>query len=142
MPIYNASADGVEDEIIGEVASKEEMEARERENPVFAKYAPESIEYKTELLNLLSHSDPKQAGFRIDHYEPRERKEYLYLNVAGESFWGTMILTIENWGKLKEVKDHKGMGYSGAIIEDLEYTVKRSSNDIEFVYHNCKGIID
>lgn len=118
------------------------MEERERRNPVFAKYQPESIEYKTELLNLLSHSDPKELVFLIDRYENRERKEYLYLKACGENFWGTMILTINNWDKLQTVKDHKGTGYSGAMILELEYTTNRTKNDIEFIYHNCKGIAD
>jgi hypothetical protein len=118
------------------------MEERERHNPVFARYPPESIEYKTELLNLLSHSDPKQLVFMVDRYESRERKEYIYLKAVGDNFLGTMILTIDNWDKLQGIKDHKGMGYSGAWILDLEYTVKKTSADIEFIYHNCKGIAD
>lgn len=122
--------------------SKEEQEALERQNPVFAKYQPESIEYKTELANLLSHADPKYLIFMVDRYESRERKEYLYVKAAGENFVGTMILTVNDWGNLKTIKDHKGIGYSDAMIDGLEYEVRRTANDIEFVFHNCKGIID
>jgi hypothetical protein len=122
--------------------SREEMEEYERQNPIFAKYPPESIEYKTELFNLLSHTAPDHLVFFVDRYEMRERKEYLYLHVKGDDFLGTMIMTIENWKNLESIRDHKAFGYSGTAILDLNYVAKQTPRDIEFIYHSCKGIVD
>ncbi len=111
-------------------------------NPVFERSHPQDKEYKIELARQLKNIDNSQLGYWIRNYEEKNGKEFLYLDIRGGDLCCTMELTIENWKGLENVKRTKGVGYSGAMINDLKFNIIEAVARTEFIYRECKGIMD
>jgi hypothetical protein len=53
-----------------------------------------------------------------------------------------MVLDVEEWGKLEDVRQKKGISYRGAEFTHLKYNIKTDPSGTSFVYMDYDKIID
>lgn len=77
----------------------------------------------------------------FNSYKKIGTKEYLDVRVFGSQQNGNLLILVEDWHKLEEIRRTKGMGYRGSELNGLE--VKLVSDPIaKYSYKNLKSIID
>lgn len=111
-------------------------------NPIFNKYAPESEEYKTELVKQLDRIDPSKLSYWFQKYSNNCGKEQLYFNIQGDGLCAILMLDIEEWGQLKELKEKEGVSFQGAEFINLTFDIIKDSSQTKFIYRNFDRIID
>ena len=111
-------------------------------NPLFDKFSPESQEYKAELLKQLEIDDKAELSYWFNQYVQSNGQEQLYFNVQGDGLCAMIVLNVEEWDKLEEVRQKKGMSFRGAKFTNLTFDIKQDSAKIEFVYRDFDKIID
>ena len=111
-------------------------------NPIFDKYSPENKEYKDELVKQLNQLDKSSLTYWFEKYEEKEEKEYLHFSVQGENLCARIILTVNQWENLENLRKVRGESYKGAKFKNLEYTIHQDTLLTEFTYVSHKRIID
>lgn len=111
-------------------------------NPLFDQYSPESQEYKAEMVKQLAIADKAELSYWFNQYAESNGQEQLYFNVQGDGLCAMLVLTVEEWGKLEEVRQKKGMSFQGAEFKNLQFDIKQDSAKTEFVYRDFDKIID
>jgi hypothetical protein len=111
-------------------------------NKVFQQYPVASPEYKKELARLMEAGNPDHLRFWFDKYVANKEDEFILVNVQGDSICAAAFLKVENWKGIENIKDKKGMSYSGAQLSGLKYHVVKDSSNITFVYDSVERIID
>ncbi len=111
-------------------------------NPVFDKNKPESIAYKDELINELKSADITKITYWLKSYEEKHGREYLTFFVQGEGICALMEMEVNDWTGLEDLREKKALSYRGAQFMGLEYEVKRSEYETQFIYKAHERIID
>jgi len=111
-------------------------------NPIFNKYTPESEEYKTELVKQLDRIDPSKLTYWFQKYSTNSGNEQLYFNIQGNGLCAIIVLDVEDWSKLKELKEKKGVSFQGAEFKNLTFDIIQDSSQTKFIYRNFDRIID
>ncbi len=109
-------------------------------NPVFAKYKPESKEYKTELLNQLNKIDKSKLSFWFKEFKTDD--ETLIFNVQAEGLCAQIQFKVEQWDKLTELRTKKGISFSGAEFKNIKFNTSQDSNNVVFILTDFEKIID
>jgi len=112
------------------------------ENSIFENNSPESGIYKDELISQLKTMDQSKLTYWLQKYEENNEKEFLYFNIQGDELCAILVLTVNNWAKLENIKEKKGVSYRGAEFTDLKFTVIKDSVSTEFIYTSFDRIID
>jgi hypothetical protein len=111
-------------------------------NRVFDQNKPESMIYKDELINELKSADAIKITYWLKTYEEKYGREYLVFHVQGDGICALMEMEVNDWTGLEDLREKKGVSYRGAEFKGLEYEVKRSENETQFVYKTHERIID
>ncbi len=112
-------------------------------NPVFENNLPASPIYKNELAKQLEQQNNDGLTYWFKSYEERNGKTYLQFYVQNDSVCAVADVLVRQWDdKLAEIKQTKGMGYVGAEITGLQFTVEQHGDSTEFVYQSLSRIID
>lgn len=111
-------------------------------NPLFDQFSPDSQEYKAELAKQLAIADKAELTYWFNQYVQSNGQEQLYFNVQGDGLCALLVLTVEEWGKLEEVRQKKGMSFRGAEFKNLQFDIKQDSAKTEFVYRDFDKMID
>ncbi len=109
-------------------------------NPVFAKYKPESKEYKTELLNQLKKIDNSKLSFWFKEFKNDD--ETLIFNVQADGLCALIQFKVKQWDKLSELRTKKGISFGGAEFKNIKFYTLQDSNNIEFILTDFDRIID
>lgn len=107
-------------------------------NPVFDTSNPESAEYKTELVKVLTGND---AEFILTSYSEEGAVPQLQIDITGESFCAKAtvnVLVPDEYSK--KLIDTKGMGYNNASLDNLKFRLDKLTNT--FIYEGMSGITD
>lgn len=108
-------------------------------NPVFYKNEPESLVYKQELVNQLKKEG--KFSFILTRYAEKGGVPLLYVDIHGSSLCAKAIITVTKPDNaLYPIIRNKGIGYHGAELEDLTFSLESSKN--EFIYEGLHSIID
>lgn len=111
-------------------------------NPVFEKFSPESVEYKTELAKVLRAADAKALTFWFSGYKEAKGRDYLYFKVKGDGICAVIQMVNRDWRRLADLRIHRGEGYRGAEFVNVKYDIVEDSGRIEFVFRSFSEIID
>lgn len=112
------------------------------ENIIFETNKPNSKKYKDELVNQLKKVDQSKLTYWLQKYDEKNGKETLYFNIQGDSFCAILHLTINNWNKLEDVRERKGVGRRGAEFTNLKFQINQDSFSTEFIYVTYDRLID
>lgn len=107
-------------------------------NPVFETSTPESAEYKTELVKVLTDND---AEFTLASYSEEGAIPQLEIDITGESFCAKATVTVlvpDEYSK--KLIDTKGMGYNNASLNNLKFRLDKRTNT--FIYEGMSRITD
>lgn len=108
-------------------------------NPVFDNNSPESVAYKQELINQLKKGG--KFSFILTRYAEKGGVPQLYVDVHGSSLCAKATITVTKPDNaLYPIIRNKGIGYHGAELEDLTFSLESSKN--VFVYEGLHSIID
>ena len=111
-------------------------------NPIFEKNEPESNIYKNELAKQLKSINQEKLTYWLEKYEEHNGKEFLYFHIQGENLCAILVLTMNKWDKLENVREKKGVSYTGAEFTNLEFEIQKDSLSTEFIYKKFNRIID
>jgi hypothetical protein len=115
----------------------------ENTNPVFNKFQPNSNEYKKELAKQLKITDNSKLIYRFQRYENKNRNDYIYITIQGDSLCAESAIRVFNWDEvLLPIKETKGNGYNGAVLKNLKIVSIQEATKTEFVYKSVEAIID
>ena len=110
-------------------------------NTVFDKFSHDASEYKSELATILK-SRPEGLHYTFNKFVEKDGKEYLDIQIKGDSFTATGLVLVKNWNKLKSIKRTKGKGYSGAELMGLKLDIEENSSGATLVYNDLERIAD
>ncbi|MCG6187000.1 hypothetical protein [Maribellus maritimus] len=111
-------------------------------NPIFEQNQPDSKIYKEELARKLKEVDQTKLRYWLQKYEEKNGKEYLYFYVQGDGLCAKIMLTMNNWERLEDLRKKKGVTYRGAKFTNLKYEIRQSAGNTEFIYKSYREIID
>jgi hypothetical protein len=111
-------------------------------NPLFDKYSPDSREYKAELVKQLGIVDKSKLSYWFNEYAESNGQEQLFFNIQGDGLCAVIVLNVEEWGKLEELRQKKGMSFRGAKFTNLKFDIKQDPAKTEFIYRDFDKIID
>ena len=111
-------------------------------NPVFDKYSPDTREYKAELVKQLETVDNSTLTYWFKDYVESDGQELLYFNIQGEGLCAVIVLHVDDWGKLKELRQMKGDTFRGAEFKNLTFNTQQDSTNIKFLFKDYSRIID
>lgn len=114
----------------------------DNDNPIFENYQPDSREYKAELAEELNGLDQSNLKYWLQKYDEQSGIETLYFNVQGDGLCAVLHLTVNDWNKLENVRERKGVGRRGAEFTNLKYDIVQDSASVTFVYKTFDRIID
>jgi len=112
------------------------------ENPIFEANEPDSKVYKDELVNQLKEVDPSKLTYWLKEYDDQNGVESLYFNIQGDGLCAILHLTVNDWNKLENVRERKGVGRRGAEFTNLKFKIKQDSLSTEFIYISYDRLID
>ena len=112
------------------------------ENPIFETNEPDSKKYKDELANQLERVDQSELTYWLQKYDDLNGKETLYFNIQGDGLCAILHLTINDWNKLENIRERKGVGRRGAEFTNLKFQIKQDSFSTDFVYITYDRLID
>jgi len=112
------------------------------ENPIFETNEPNSKKYKDELANQLERVDQSELTYWLQKYDDLNGKETLYFNIQGDGLCAILHLTINDWNKLENIRERKGVGRRGAEFTNLKFQIKQDSFSTDFVYITYDRLID
>jgi len=111
-------------------------------NPVFDKYSPDSEEYKSELVKQLGIVDKTKLSYWFSEYVESAGKELLYFRIQGDGLCAKIVLNVDQWNKLDELRQKKGETFRGAEFVNLKFEIVQDSLKTEFKYKDFDRIID
>lgn len=112
------------------------------ENPIFANYTPDSKEYKSELIKQIKSADLTKCTFWFKEYVKTGHEELLYFDILGENLCAVLVLKVDDWSKLEELRAKQGVTFRGAEFKNLTFEIQEDSSNVKFVYRNFDEIID
>ena len=69
-------------------------------------------------------------------------KELLYFRIQGDGLCAKIVLNVEQWNKLEELRQKKGVTFRGAEFTNLKFDIVQDSLKTEFNYKDFDRIID
>lgn len=112
------------------------------QNILFKTNEPSSKKYKDELVNQLNQIDQSKLTYWLQKYDEKNGEEFIYFYVQGDGLCAILHLTINDWNKLEDVRDRKGVGRRGAEFTNLKFTVNQDSLSTQFTYITYDSLID
>jgi hypothetical protein len=114
----------------------------ENENPIFETNEPNSKKYKDELVNQLNRIDQSKLTYWLQKYDEQNGEETLYFNIQGDGLCAILHLTINDWHKLENIRERKGVGRRGAEFTNLKFQINQDTLSTDFIYVTYDRLID
>lgn len=111
-------------------------------NQVFDEFAPDSREYKTELIKQLENTDYSKLTYWFKEYVESNGEELLFFNIQGDGLCAVIVLNVEDWKKLEALREAKGVSFSGAEFINLKFDIQQDSANIMFMFRDFRRIAD
>jgi hypothetical protein len=111
-------------------------------NPVFDKYAPETNEYKAELIKELKKASAKKISYWIDKYSVKDSIEYMSVDIQDGTLCAKAIFNITNALSLEQYKKVKGLSYRGAGLAGFKYHIDSANGNYNFIFDDVAWIVD
>lgn len=111
-------------------------------NPIFDQNEPSSKIYKDELVKQIKLVEANKLKYWLAKYEKEQGAEFLHFHVQGEGLCAQMVLTMNQWNKLENVRKLKGKSYIGAEFTNLVFDIQQDTKQTAFVYKDTGRIID
>ena len=111
-------------------------------NLIFENNMPDSRVYKDELVKRLNYIDQSKLTYWLQNHDDQNGKESLYFHIQGDGLCAILHLTINDWNKLENVRERKGVGRRGAEFTNLKFKIIKDSVSTEFIYKTFDRIID
>lgn len=109
---------------------------------VLAQSPPNSTPYNVELLRLINTADSNSLKYYFESYQQKGEMEQITVRVQGEDFCAKGHFAMDQWTGLENIKETKGEGYQGALLDDFAFTVIGGDQAIQLVFQSVKGISD
>lgn len=111
-------------------------------NPMFDNHAPDSREYKAELVKQLELVDHSKLTYWFNKYQESNGQQQLLFNVQGKGLCAVIVLNAEEGDKLEPLRKTKGLGYRGAQFTHLTYDIRQDSVKTAFIFRDFEHLID
>jgi len=108
-------------------------------NPIFAQYSPDDIQYKAEFVKQWNARDKTKLHYYIEKYVERNKKPFMFVSVESDSLCAKMVIDIKNENKLTDYKTVKGLTYNGAEITGMQFGIDSSFGSYLFLFE--EGVI-
>ena len=111
-------------------------------NPIFDEYQPVSKEYKLELIKQLSIIDKSKLTYWFKDYTEYENEELLHFHIQSKELCAVLVLNVEQWTKLNQLRKNKGNGYRGLKFFGLKFEIEQDTLNPRFVFKDYSWILD
>ena len=99
--------------------------------------------FTIKIGNIWSNNiDKTKLTYWLQKYDEQNGKESLYFNIQDDELCAILHLTINDWNKLEDVRERKGIGRRGAEFTNLKFEIIKDSVSTEFIYKTFDRIID
>lgn len=109
-------------------------------NAIFDKHTPYELPYRTEIIQQLRDTSNGTIEYDVEQYLQQGGREYLLIHCVGKHLCANAWMQINEWGRIKDIKRTKGMGYHGAGLAGLQYIIDDTAKIL--VYQDADYIID
>ncbi|WP_159800609.1 hypothetical protein [Flavobacterium sp. MK4S-17] len=105
---------------------------------------PSSQQYINALVSELKKASPSGINYYLEDYREENGKTYMDVKISGDSICAKATLTVNIIDeKLDNIAKTKGMGYRGAELKNLSFTInKDTANNISLIYKDLEKVID
>ena len=90
-------------------------------------------------MNLVDRS---KLTYWLQKYEERGGQEYLHFYIQGGGLCAILVVTVNQWNKLEDVREKKGVSYRGAKFTNLQFDIEQNASNTVFIYKDFGRIID
>ena len=111
-------------------------------NAIFDDYQPVSAEYKLELMKQLSIVDRSKLRYWLKEYTEYENEAQLHFYIQSKELCAVLVLNVEQWNKLEQLRETKGKGRFNAEFTNLQFDIVQDFLNPKFVYRDFSKIID
>jgi hypothetical protein len=109
-------------------------------NPVFDQYAPDTKQYKAELIKQINAH--KELRYWIDQYVKKDGELYMSIFIQGDGVCAKGLMDITSGKGLENYKGMKGLSYSGAELKGLKYRIDTAAGGYSLVFESVDWIAD
>jgi len=110
-------------------------------NQIFNEYISDQIEYKNEIVKLME-SDNEKIEFWFERYLKGDKGEFIEIQISTDKFCANAFVRVNDWTKMEGIRKTQGLGYEGAELIGLKFTLESDSIDTYFLYNDIEKIID
>jgi len=113
-------------------------------NPILLRYQPSEPEYKAELAKQLAAMPTADLTFWIRKCIDTGDKTWMSINIQGNNLFaeGLLDITEDKHKRLAHYKEVKGVGYTGAELKGLHYTVDSANGSYNLKFVDVLSIAD
>jgi hypothetical protein len=112
-------------------------------NMIFDKFAPETKEYKDELIKQLEKADKTKLTYWLESYNENDTSQSINVKIQGDSLCALIVLKITSSKKgIEGIIKNKGKGYIGAELINLKFEMEKDNTLTEFIFEEISEIKD
>jgi hypothetical protein len=113
-------------------------------NQIFKDYDIESLEYNEELVKEIQRVGEQDMTHWVAGYLEKDSLEYLIVHFQSKQkdFCTKGYLKVNDWTKMKYLREDKAIGWRGAELIDLTYDIEYVKGKPNLVFKDLKKIFD
>ena len=94
-------------------------------------------------MKQLAKVNKSKLTYWMDTYQKDNNSQYIHAHIQGDELCAKIVLVVNGSDKgIEGIIKNKGMGYSGAELEDLKFDIKQDSTSTKFVFQSISDIGD
>ena len=93
-------------------------------------------------MKQLSMVDKSELRYWLKEYIEKENEVQLYFNIQSKELCAVLVLDVEQWNKLEQIRKTKGKGRFNAEFTNLTYKIVQDPINPKFVYNDYDRILD
>jgi hypothetical protein len=95
-----------------------------------------------ELIKQLSIIDKSKLRYWLKDYTEYENEVKFHFYIQSKELCAVLVLDIEQWGKLEQLREKKGKGRFNAEFTKLQFEIRQDSLNPKFVFKDFSRILD
>ena len=109
---------------------------------IFNEYQPADFECQRELARLIDSIGKDNLTYWVKDFYKSGEKEFMELYVQSDAVCAIAVFDVTSSSGVQQLKKVEGMGYSGAELRRVNYTVHQQDSSIAFVMDDVGDVID
>ena len=116
----------------------------DNKNQIFEDYKIESLEYNNELVKEINRVGKENMIHWVAGYLEQDSSEFLIVHFQSKQkdFCTKAYIKVNDWSKMKWIKEDKAIGWRGAELIGLTYDIKQTKGKTVLIFKDLHKIFD